>query len=253
MTDLTSAVRPIVILEFLSMSGPGGVTLRELRDKLEIPRSSVWLLVRQLEEGGFISKSGANNFVPGPRLLRMGLSLYQIASMGGDARIVVQQLSAGTGLDVYLAIRTGDSVVYADRVFGANSVQLRRQLGEPRPLHASAAGKLFLAYDTDGLWDRCIAGHELKRFTPQTITDHAALRTQLDEIRKLGYVDADGEVLVGIRSLGSMVFNPDGSPWAAVIISAHESDLNPKRDEALKRLIESSAALTRARSELAAG
>ena len=252
MTDLSSALRPIVILEFLSKR-PGGATLRELRDELEIPRSSVWLLVRQLEEGGFISKSGSGIFVPGSRLLQMGLSLYQQASMGGDARMVLQRLSTATGLDVYLAIRTGDSVVYADRVFGANSVQLRRQLGEPRPLHASAAGKLFLAYDADGLWQQYIAGHELKRFTPQTITDHGALRAQLEKIRKDGYVDADSEVLLGISSLGCMVFNPDGSPWAAVIISAHESDLDPKRAEVLEQLIETCAALTKARADLAAG
>jgi DNA-binding IclR family transcriptional regulator len=250
MTDLTSALRPTVILEFLS-SRPGGATLRELRDELDIPRSSVWLLVRQLEEGGFISKSGSGTFVPGSRLLRMGLSLYQQASMGGDARMVLQRLSAATGLDVYLAIRTGDSIVYADRVFGANSVQVRRQLGEPRPLHASAAGKLFLAYDAGGLWQQCMAGRELERFTPQTITDHGALRAQLEKIRKDGYVEADSEVLLGISSLGCMVFDPDGSPWAAVIISAHESDLNPKRTEVLEYLIETSAALTKARADLA--
>ena len=251
MTDLTSALRPVVILEFLA-GRPGGVTLRELRDELQIPRSSVWLLVRQLEDGGLITKSGPNTFVAGPRLLRMGLSLYQTASMGGDARMVLQDLSTATRLDVYLAIRTGDSVVYADRVFGADSVQVRRQLGAPRSLHASAGGKLFLAYETDGLWDRCIAGRELERFTPQTVTDHAALRAQLDQIKRQGYVSSDSQVLLGISSLGCMAFNPDGSPWAGVIISAHESALNPKRDEILEHLVKSTAELTRARSELAA-
>jgi DNA-binding IclR family transcriptional regulator len=251
MPDLTSALRPLAILELLS-SRPDGITLRELRDELGIPRSSAWLLVRQLEDGGFISKADTHTFVAGARLIQMGLSLYQTASMGGDTRIFLQELSATTGLDVYLAIRTGDSVVYADRVFGEKSVQVRRTLGEPRPLHASVAGKLFLAYDTDGLWDRCIADKELKRYTPATVTDPAALRAQLDEVTRRGYVAAYSEVLSSISSLGCMAFNPDGSPWAAVVISAHESDLDPKEDEVIKQLVETAAQLTKARGDLTA-
>jgi DNA-binding IclR family transcriptional regulator len=251
MTDLTSAIRPVVILEFLS-SRPDGATLRELRDDLGIPRSSAWLLVKQLEDGGFITRSDDNTFLPGSRLVRMGLSLYQTASMGGDVRIFLQDLAADTGLDVYLAIRTGDSVVYADRVFGMKSVQVRRRLGEPRPLHASAAGKLFLAYATDGLWDRCIADRELQRFTQFTITDPDELRAQLDQIRRLGYVDATSEVLMSISSLGCMAFNSDGSPWAAVVISAHESDLDPKRDEVIEQLVARTAQITETRSSIEA-
>jgi DNA-binding IclR family transcriptional regulator len=251
MTDLTSATRPVVILEFLSRR-PEGATLRELRDELGIPRSSVWLLVKQLEDGGFITKLDNNTFLAGSRLVRMGLNLYQTASMGGDVRIFLQDLAAATGLDVYLAIRTGDSVVYADRVFGMKSVQVRRRLGEPRPLHAAAAGKLFLAYDADGLWERCIADRELQRFTPYTITDQNELRAQLDKIKRLGYVDAVSEVLMSISSLGCMAFNVDGSPWAAVIISAHESDLDPKRDEVIEQLVATTAQITEARSNIEA-
>jgi len=249
MTDLTSAVRPVVILEFLA-SRPGGVTLRQLRDELGIPRSSAWLLVRQLEDGGFLARLDANTFVAGSRLVRMSLSLYQAASMGGDTRFVLQDLSTATGFDIYLAVRAGDSVVYADRVFGVNPVQVRRQLGEPRPLHASAGGKLFLAYESDGLWDRCIEGRELERFTPATLTDLAALRKQLAQVKELGYVDAAGEVLTSISSLGCMAFNADGSPWAAVVISAHESDLEFRRDETIAKLVETTKKLSETRADL---
>jgi DNA-binding IclR family transcriptional regulator len=206
--------------------------------------------VRQLEEGGFISRTDPTTFIPGSRLIRMGLGLYQSASMGGDARVFLQELSAATGTDVYLAIRTGDSVVYADRVFGKHSVQVRRRLGEPRPLHASAPGKLFLAYETDGLWERAIEGKELKRYTSFTVTDPGALRTQLREIRELGYVATVSEVLMSISSLGAMAFNPDGSPWGAVVLSAHESDLEPGRDKALEQLLAATAQITEARSNL---
>ena len=249
---MTAALRPVAILEFLARS-PQGVTLRELRDEVGLPRSSTWLLVRQLEEGGYISKKDANVFIAGPRLIRMGLSLYQTAGMGGDARILLQELSSRTGLDVYLAIRAGDSVVYADRVFGMRTVQVRRQLGEARPLHASAVGKLFLAYETDGLWERCIEGRELQRFSPETVTDHEELRRQIERIRLAGYVEINGEVLASIASVAMMVFNPDGSPWAAVVLSAHEADLAPQRDEAIAQLRITTAQIAQVRADLHLG
>ncbi len=249
MSDLTSAIRPVAILEYVA-SRAEGAALREIRDDLGLPRSSVWLLVRQLEEGGFIERNPEGRFVAGSRLVRMGLVLYQTATIAGDGRRFLQELSMSTGLDVYLAIRTGDSVVYADRIFGANSVQIRRELGVPRSLHATAPGKIFLAYENDGLWDRCIAGRELERFTEYTVTDPIELRTQLDHARSVGYLEVDNEVLMSISSLASMAFNADGSPWAAVVVSAHESDLAPRRAEAIAKLLETTRQLTETRAAL---
>jgi DNA-binding IclR family transcriptional regulator len=247
MTDLTSALRPIAILEYLA-AHPEGAALRDIRDELDLPRSSVWLLVRQLVEGGFVHRVDDTRFAVGARLLRMGLNVYQIASMGGDGRMFLQNLAADTGLDVYLAIRTGDNVVYADRVFGANSVQIRHRLGEPRSLHASAAGKLFLAFDDDGLWKRRIEGTELPAFTPHTLTDHEALREQVTRARERGYVDVCNEALMSICSIGAMSFDPDGSPWAAVVVSAHESDLADRHPDVLAAVQETVRQLTAARS-----
>ncbi|GAA1845464.1 IclR family transcriptional regulator [Pseudonocardia ailaonensis] len=252
MTDLTSALRPVAILEYLA-AHPDGAALRDIRDELDLPRSSVWLLVRQLVEGGYVHRVDDTRFTVGSRLLRMGLNVYQIASMGGDGRMYLQSLSSETGLDVYLAIRTGDNVVYADRVFGANSVQIRHRLGEPRSLHASAAGKLFLAFDEDGLWERRIDGRTLESFTPHTLVDHDALRAQLAEARLRGYVDVRDEVLTSICSIGAMSFDPDGSPWGAVVVSAHESDLGDRHDEVLATLLETVRQLTAARSAIGAG
>jgi IclR family transcriptional regulator, acetate operon repressor len=249
MSDLTSALRPIVILEYLA-GCPDGATLREIRDQLALPRSSVWLLVRQLEEGGFVKRDAAGRFTAGARLVQMGLALYQSATVAGDSRILLQNLAVTTGLDVYLGIRTGDSVVYSDRMFGAKSVQIRRQLGEPRSLHASAPGKLFLAYETDGLWERCIAGRKLERLTERTVTDHRELKAQLQRARELGYLEISSEVLMSIASIGAMAFNPDGSPWAVVMVSGHESDLVPKRDEVIEQVLATTRELTRGRAAL---
>jgi DNA-binding IclR family transcriptional regulator len=249
MTQLTSALRPVAILEYIA-GKPEGVTLRELRDELEIPRSTVWLLTRQLEDGGFIAKSDATTFVAGARLVRMSLRLYQTANIGGDARAALQDLASATGTDVYLAIRTGDSIVYADRVFGKHSVQVRRSLGEPRSLHASAPGKLFLAYDSSGeLWQQEIEGRELKQFTRFTVTDLDELRQQLVQIRQHGYVHTVSEVLMSISSLGAMAFNPDGSPWGAVVLSAHESDLEWQLETAIEQLHATTARIAELRAK----
>jgi IclR family acetate operon transcriptional repressor len=63
---------------------------------------------------------------------------------------------------------------------------LRIQLhaGSRIPLHCSASGKLFLSLMPRALSKRLIESAPLKRFTPNTIIDPAALQEELRRIRK---------------------------------------------------------------------
>jgi DNA-binding IclR family transcriptional regulator len=224
-----SHTRALAVLELL-VRHDQGMSLREVRENLDIPRSSAWLIVRQLVDAGYVERVDDQRYVVGPRMLQMALQAGRLLGVGGASRRILQDLAVSTGLDIYLAVRIGDDVIYADRVFGERSVHVRYSLGMPRSLHATAAGKAFLAYETDGLWKRQIAGTELERFTSSTVTDLRTLRRQVDEAHERGYIYTNGEVFSSISSVACMAFNQSGEPWAAVIASAHEADLEPRFD-----------------------
>jgi hypothetical protein len=54
---------------------------------------------------------------------------------------------------------------------------------------------------------------------------------------------------MSISSLGAMAFNPDGSPWGAVVLSAHESDLEWQLETAIEQLHATTARIAELRAK----
>src|SRR3989442_5098204 len=81
------------------------------------------------------------------------------------------------------------------------------------PLHATANGKVLLAFG-DGDPPR-----ELARLTPRTITDRAALRAELDDVRRRGFATAVEELEVGLHAAAAPVFDSLAVCIAAVSLS----------------------------------
>jgi IclR family transcriptional regulator, acetate operon repressor len=247
-----SHTRALAVLEVL-VRRENGMSLREVRESLDIPRSSAWMIMRQLIDAGYVERADEQTYVVGPRMLHMALQASRFLHHGGASRRVLQDLALSTGLDIYLAVRIGDDVIYADRVFGERSVHVRHSLGTPRPLHASAAGKIFLAYDEDGLWDRSIADADLEAYTSSTVVDKKKLRAQITAARTEGFLHTSGEVLSSISSVAAMAFDNAQQPWAAVIASAHEADLEPRLGEIVDSVRSAANQLTETRSPGLAG
>jgi DNA-binding IclR family transcriptional regulator len=222
---------------------PGGVTAAEVQAALGIPRSSAWLLIQHvLAEGFAVARDG--RYVMGPQLITLGLTINEAVSVGTGRRDVLIDLSREVGLDVYLAIRVDDSVIYTERVEGPGAVHLNFTLGTPRPLHATAVGKLFLALDDTGLWDRAIRGQTLQKFTDRTLVGKQKLEQSLAEIRSQGYAVSHGERLAGIASLAAPVMGVDGSMSAALLLSGHESAILPRIGDLVEPLFATCRRLT---------
>jgi IclR family acetate operon transcriptional repressor len=75
------------------------------------------------------------------------------------------------------------------------------EVGRPSIAHATATGKVFLAY-TD-----TVAPTVLTPYTSRTITDRGALEAQLRTIRDRGWAQAVGEREVGLNAIACPVLS----------------------------------------------
>jgi DNA-binding IclR family transcriptional regulator len=84
-------------------------------------------------------------------------------------------------------------------------VQGVTQLGRPSVAHATAAGKVALAF----------TGRRpeppLRAYTQRTITDPGALETELARVRRVGFADAYEEREPGLNAIAAPVFGSDES------------------------------------------
>ena len=85
------------------------------------------------------------------------------------------------------------------------------RLGRPSVGHASSAGKVMLAFG-----DVPLPRGRLASFTPRTITDLAALATEIDRVRVQGFAEAIEEREAGLSAVAAPVWDA-GRDLAAVV------------------------------------
>ncbi len=127
-----------------------------------------------------------------------------------------RDLAHELGESAMLAMRDGDEMVYLLH----EHIAMRPLLGARRHLHSTSLGKAYLAaLPTDEL-DALLERLELPGLTPNTITDTARPRRELDEIRGRGYAVDDVENEPGVLCLGAAVRDHQGRPVCAFSVGA---------------------------------
>jgi len=133
------------------------------------------------------------------------------------ARRTLYLLEEGTGETVMLDVRGQGTATLVDVVPSRRSAPQLAWLNMHRPLHATADGKVLLAHAPDEV-SAAELGRALDRLAPRTVTDPAALRSQLAEIRRLGYAVTEGEQQPGVNVIAAPVENASGRVTAALAI-----------------------------------
>ena len=65
----------------------------------------------------------------------------------------------------------------------------------------------------------------LARFTERTIDNPADLRTEFEQVRRLGYALDDEEHAIGLRCVAAPIFDENGQPLAAISLSGPKARL----------------------------
>jgi DNA-binding IclR family transcriptional regulator len=212
----------------------GWVSAAQLSAALGVDRSTGWRLARALQRVGWLHHD------PVTHRYRLGLPLFELGTrvldtidVRDEARRVMTELVATTGESVDLAIRDGDSVVFIDKIDGTHEVRAFTRSGQRARLHATAAGKVFLAAMPDPDL-RAYLRTRLDPYTPETITDAAVLARVVDETRDRGYAINRGELFPEAGAVAVPVLDPEGTCVAAL---GHNVPLSRLDDERVRVLV----------------
>ena len=154
---------------------------------------------------------------PYTSLYRLGWSFYELGtSVVRDveftraARPFLDRLAAETGESILLGILDDDAVLYLDRGESPRGFRMVANAGRRGPLHATASGKVLLAFASDAQLVERVLGGPLPQLTPSTVTDPAVLRRQLATVRAHGYAVCRQEREVGLSSIAVPLRNYTG-------------------------------------------
>lgn len=206
-----------------------GLRLTEIKEALDLPVSSVHNMLQTMVTAEVATVSDDLRYSIGPRAVSLALRTLQSLNIRTVSRRFLQDLVKEIGDDVYLAVRVGKRVFYADRCLGTQRISLDIRLGEPLFLHSTATGKLYAAYDSK-LGNQALAG-KLPRMTPATITEPQALEREFLLIRSQGFAKSAGESVEGIVGYAVPILDSKGDIVAAI----HASVLAQRATKAHER------------------
>jgi len=206
-TGVQSIVMALSILEYLArQQDPVGVA--SIAAALGITKSRVYRHLRTLLDRGYIYQPGSfEKYQIGSRLVSLSHAVaenFHLANIGGAA---ITQLRDALGHFTVLSERDREGMRVVATRAGKSMLEVQVKQGSLLPYHASAQGKLCLAFGEAALLDQVCRG-KLEALTPYSLTTPRALRAEIERIRRTGYATAFNESLVGTNSLAAPILGP---------------------------------------------
>lgn len=171
--------RAVALLQ--AVADAPGRSLAEVAQAAGLNRSTAWRLLLTLEHHHLVDRDpDTSGFV-------LGYEIARLAMRGGSVGLVrrlrpaLTVLAEQTGMAAVLSAPTPTEPIAVDQIDPPGRPE-PNMVGWALPLHASASGKVWLAFLDEHEREE-ILRQPLARFTDSTFTDPAALREELQEIR----------------------------------------------------------------------
>jgi DNA-binding IclR family transcriptional regulator len=119
------------------------------------------------------------------------------------------------------------------RAKGTQLVSVDFKIGDRAPLHCTSIGKALLAFQDARVAEAVIA-RGLPKVAPNTITDAATFRAELQKVRRQGFAFDDLEFHDDMRCVAVPVFEADGAVRAGISLSGPASRYSLAKLEELK-------------------
>ncbi|MEK6602166.1 MAG: IclR family transcriptional regulator [Candidatus Binatota bacterium] len=176
-----------------------GVT--ELSKRLKLHKNNVFRLLATLEARGYIEQNRATeNYRLGLKCLQLGQTYVQQMGFLHQAKSTLEELVKTAKESSFVAIRKGTAIVPLDFLEARSAVRVVSFLGTTLPLHCTAPGKIYLAFDSEEGLNQSIP-EKLDRYTDRTIIDRRILLEQVKEISQSGYAMEQGEFMEEVVSV----------------------------------------------------
>ncbi|KAF6511418.1 MULTISPECIES: IclR family transcriptional regulator [Geobacillus] len=202
------------------------LTLPEMVERLQMPKTSVYRMAQSLVALGFLQKRG-DHYELGLALLTFGSLVAERLDIRRVALPVMERLKEATNEAVNLVIRDGDEALYIEKVETSEPVRVYTKVGRRAPLYAGACPRALLVFMDEKEQARYLERTKLVKIAKNTVTDKQALRRQLEEDRKRGYTVSYSELENYSAAVAVPIFNHEGAAIAGLSVAGPEQRFLP--------------------------
>jgi IclR family acetate operon transcriptional repressor len=197
--------RMMTVLDTIAAAGRP-VSVAELQAATHLPRPTCYRLVQSLREHGLVDAVADGRYRLGDRLRRLAV----LGWSDGDV-ISATASTLATAADelreaVFLSRFRDDSVeiIHVETPSDPALSYVHPGLGY-RPRHACSCAKVILAFGAEDVRDRML-DEPLRSYTEHTLTSPAAIRSELEHVRSIGFAECVEELETGIASVAAPIW-----------------------------------------------
>lgn len=198
--EATGSVERAIDLLFHLHIQPGPVGVTAVGRALGMPKSSVHRLLTALGRRGLVERDARGRWRPGVALVALGLGALEAEPLVAAARPVLETAAAELGETFFVTAARAGRIVVLDKVEGTGFLRAAPRVGSTVPVHATAVGKLQLAFDP-GRVER----GALDPFTQHTLRDDEALAHEVARVRARGFAENRDEWIPGLSVVAAAV------------------------------------------------
>lgn len=226
-----------------SLQGARHLGISELAAELDLAPSTVHGIVKSLEVHGLVSKElRGNRYMLGPALVRLSNVYLDSHDVRARAMRWTRELARRTDLSVRLGVQLFDQVLIIHHNRRPDGSQQMYETGITIPAHASALGKVLLAYNP--AWAAELMATVLRSLTGDTLTDPTALGRDLDSIAASALAVERDEAVLGEASIAAPISDRSGAVVAAIAVVMPTNEL-PATEAVLNSLREAARTISR--------
>jgi DNA-binding IclR family transcriptional regulator len=229
--SLPSVDRTMTVLEFIAQS-KRGCSVSEVSRSLALPKSST-VLATVLDRGYLKKSAETAKYYFGTNLVKLSRRVLANLDLRDIARPFINSLMKKTGLVVHLAVLAESEAVLVDRATPRGSFVGADWIGRALDINCSGVGKALVAFLPEDQFNQLIGAKRLAKHNENTIGTISGLKRDLALVRERGYALDDEEDELGLRCIGTPIFDGEHKTVAAVSVAGTVEDIPLDRVQAL--------------------
>ncbi|MBJ7223455.1 MULTISPECIES: glyoxylate bypass operon transcriptional repressor IclR [unclassified Brenneria] len=237
--QVQSLTRGLTLLEYIAQAN-GSVALTDLAQQAGLPNSTTHRLLTTMQQQGFVRQVGdLGLWTIASHAFIVGSSFLQSRNLLATVHPILRKLMETSGETVNLAVldQSDCQAIIIDQVQCNALMRMSAPIGGKLPMHASGAGKAFLAALPEEQVTRLLHRKGLHGYTHHTLNSPQNLKENLLQIRKQGYSFDDEEHALGLRCIAACILDEHHEAFAAISISGPVSRITDDRVTELGALV----------------
>lgn len=236
--------RLFAVLRTLGDAVEGGERVTQLAQRIGLSQPTTHRLLRSLLDEGMVEQDARS------KRYRLSLEFFALAARAGNTgnlrelvRPSLLRLSASLGDSLFLLARSGFDAICLDRSEGPFPIRtFTGDIGGRVALGVGQGSLAILAFLPEEERDTVIR-YNLPRLKDFHLYDEVFLRSEVENVRALGYAGRNTGVLQGMAGLAVPILDREGRAVAALSVATISDRLGPDRLPTVVDMLKREAAL----------